>query len=60
MTAHDILRASGLSLDEARADIRAVADTDDERRAKITADAIADAGLDGEIDAARPPADPPA
>ena len=30
-TAHDIRRASGLSLDEARADIRAVADTDDER-----------------------------
>ena len=59
MTAHDILRASGLSLDEARADIRAVADTDDERRARMTADAIADAGLEGEIDAARPPADPP-
>ena len=54
MTAHDILRASGLSLDEARADIRAAADEDDERRARITAEAMADAGLDGEIDAARP------
>jgi uncharacterized membrane protein YgaE (UPF0421/DUF939 family) len=61
MTAHDILRASGLSLDEARADIRAAADEDDERRARATADAIADAGLDGEIDAARPrPSEPPA
>ncbi|HMS60983.1 MAG TPA: FUSC family protein [Solirubrobacteraceae bacterium] len=60
MTAHDILRASGLSLDEARADIRAVADTDDERRARMTADAMADAGLDGEIEAPPPPADPPA
>jgi uncharacterized membrane protein YgaE (UPF0421/DUF939 family) len=54
MTAHDILRASGLSLDEARADIRAAADENDERRARITAAAIADAGFDGEIDAARP------
>jgi len=54
MTAHDILRASGLSLDEARADIRAAADENDELRARITAEAIADAGLDGEIDAARP------
>ena len=60
MTAHDILRATGLSLDEARADIRAAADSDEERRARITAEAIGDAGLDGEIDAARPPAaDPP-
>jgi len=54
MTAHDILRASGLSLDEARADIRAAADADEEQRARMTAEAIAGAGLEGEIEAARP------
>jgi uncharacterized membrane protein YgaE (UPF0421/DUF939 family) len=54
MTAHDILRATGLTVDEARADIRAAADAGEEQRARIAAEAISGTGPDAEIDAARP------
>ncbi|HVP03304.1 MAG TPA: FUSC family protein [Solirubrobacteraceae bacterium] len=54
MTAHDLLRASGMSLDEARGEIRHAADVETEQRAAAAAAAVERQAVGAEVDAARP------
>ncbi|HEY5142336.1 MAG TPA: FUSC family protein [Solirubrobacteraceae bacterium] len=57
MTAHDLLRATGMTLDEARGEIREAADVETEARAAAGAAAVERQSAGAEIDAARPAPD---
>jgi uncharacterized membrane protein YgaE (UPF0421/DUF939 family) len=58
MVAFDVLRATGLSRDAAREEIRESVDGDEVERAREAAEALAEGGAGAEIEAARPPAAP--